>query len=298
MLRLNSKLAMRVILGLGMIISLGAVLAVEGWTASRDYFFLPAYWRGAGFAVLTSIFVLMGCREYFYLCRTKDYEPPYWVMIAGILLLVWQPYWGWIMGGDSGVALSAVAAAVILAAGGVLVARGRTDGAIGNLAAAGFGVIYLGLGGWFWVRIRLLGHDGKGFWEPIQYVVMFLACVKSSDIGAYFTGRFLGRHKWVPSVSPGKTWEGLAGGIVLAVIVSSLFAGIFDIIQYKQAILFGVVLALSGQIGDLVESLLKRDAGAKDSAVRVPEFGGILDVIDSILLSAPWAYFIFKISAE
>ncbi|MCK4628471.1 MAG: phosphatidate cytidylyltransferase, partial [Sedimentisphaerales bacterium] len=154
-------------------------------------------------------------------------------------------------------------------------------------------IIYLGVGGWFLMAIRLIGRSEPGTWGQIGPLVMFLACVKSCDIGAYFTGRFLGRHKMIPSISPGKTWEGLIGGVVLAVIAASLFACFVGIIGYGKSAVFGVAVAVSGQLGDLLESMLKRDAGSKDSASLVPEFGGVLDLLDSPLAAAPIAYMIF-----
>jgi phosphatidate cytidylyltransferase len=121
---------------------------------------------------------------------------------------------------------------------------------------------------------------------------VFLTCVKFCDIGAYFTGRFLGRHLWVPSISPKKTWEGFFGGIVIAVIAASLFAQFSAIMGIGRAVVFGVVAAVTGQLGDLLESMLKRDAGSKDSASLIPEFGGVLDLLDSVLVAAPFAYLV------
>jgi phosphatidate cytidylyltransferase len=290
MLIFNSKLATRVILGLAMIIGFTGLLAGDGWAANHAYFFLTPAFDGAGFTLLASFFIIAGCVEYFHICRAKGFQPSLAIMIAGSLLIIWQPYWKHILGDGAESSLAVTVLAVILATGCVLVARGQTGGAIAGLAATGFGVIYLGFGGLFWVKLRFPACGFEGVWDRIQYLVMFLACVKSSDIGAYFAGRFLGRHKWVPLVSPGKTWEGLAGAVIFAMIVASLFARISGIMNVSYALLFGAVLALSGQLGDLVESLLKRDAGLKDSAPRISQFGGVLDMIDSLLLAGPWAY--------
>jgi len=140
------------------------------------------------------------------------------------------------------------------------------------------------------MQIRLLGKNADSAWGQIQYVVLFLAVVKSTDIGAYFTGRFLGRHKWVPSISPKKTWEGLIGGILTAMFVSFLFSVLSGIISVAVALILGWVAALSGQLGDLLESLMKRDTASKDSGALVPEFGGVLDMIDSVVVAAPFGY--------
>jgi len=165
---------------------------------------------------------------------------------------------------------------------------------LSNLGLMSFVLIYLGLGGWFLVQIRLIGLCGGTSWEQIGPVVMFLLCVKSSDIGAYFTGRACGKHLWVPSISPAKTWEGVAGGVVSAVIVASLFSILFDILPIGVALLFGVCVSVAGQMGDLLESMIKRDVGAKDSASLIPAFGGVLDLIDSVVVAAPFGYGILQ----
>ena len=124
---------------------------------------------------------------------------------------------------------------------------------------------------------------------------MILLCVKMTDIGAFFTGRAIGKHKLIPWLSPGKTWEGLAGGLVLSGIVGACFApSIVDLEWYKGA-LFGILIGGIGQLGDLLESMMKRDADVKDSGDLIPGFGGMLDVIDSPLLAAPFAYLLFSL---
>ena len=122
---------------------------------------------------------------------------------------------------------------------------------------------------------------------------MFVFVVKSADIGAYTAGRLFGRHKFSPNISPGKTWEGMAGAVIAAIIVAVLFAAFFDIMSPALAAAFGLLFAFIGQLGDLSESMIKRDVQQKDSANTVPGFGGILDIIDSLLLAAPCAYLFF-----
>ena len=127
-------------------------------------------------------------------------------------------------------------------------------------------------------------------------ILYLIAVVKASDTGAYFTGRFLGRHKLIPRLSPNKTWEGLAGGFLFSLIVSLLFwwfaggqLGVVSLRVWDAAIL-GVLLAGSGVIGDLVESMIKRNADIKDSGHLIPGMGGVLDVLDSLLFGAPVLY--------
>jgi phosphatidate cytidylyltransferase len=126
---------------------------------------------------------------------------------------------------------------------------------------------------------------------------MFVFAVKSADIGAYTGGTLFGRHKFSPRISPGKTWEGMVAAVATAMIVAVLFAVACGIMVWWLAAIFGFCFAFVGQMGDLVESMIKRDAQQKDSADNVPGFGGIMDVIDSPLVAAPFAYLFFILAA-
>jgi phosphatidate cytidylyltransferase len=163
------------------------------------------------------------------------------------------------------------------------------DGALANCGISCFSLLYLGLLGAFVLGIRI----DEGPWA----FLMFMFVVKSSDIGAYTFGKLFGKHRLSPRVSPKKTWEGLAGAVAAAVMVSLAFAVVFDIIKVWLAPIFGACMAVTGQLSDLAESMLKRDAQQKDSSNRVPGFGGILDVIDSLLFAAPVAYVFFRLTA-
>jgi len=117
---------------------------------------------------------------------------------------------------------------------------------------------------------------------------------KACDIGAFFTGRFLGRHRMAPVLSPKKTWEGAIGGLVLAVIVAVALNQFGPVIPggLLGEIAFGLVVAIAGMLGDLAESLIKRDCVTKDASHTIPGFGGVLDVVDAILFAAPVVYWL------
>ncbi len=133
-----------------------------------------------------------------------------------------------------------------------------------------------------------LGGDGK------YYVLYFLIVTKFSDMGAYAVGSLIGKHKMIPRISPGKTWEGFGGAIVVSTGASLVFAHLFGAHMYGMnplhAIILGVVLSSTAVIGDLIESLFKREAGVKDSGSFFPGIGGILDLLDSLLFNAPIMY--------
>ena len=132
------------------------------------------------------------------------------------------------------------------------------------------------------------GVDGR------YYVLYFIVVTKFSDVGAYCVGSLIGRHKMIPRISPGKTWEGFGGAIAVSTAASVAFAhfvhGHLKEVSVVDAVILGVVLSVSAVIGDLIESLFKREAGVKDSGKFFPGIGGILDLLDSLLFNAPLMY--------
>lgn len=156
-------------------------------------------------------------------------------------------------------------------------------------------VAYLGLLGSFLVGLRLVGGNAWGMAALVSTVLI----AKMTDTGAYFAGRLFGRHPMAPRLSPKKTIEGAIGGIALAVGASGLFFTVLlprwfvddpgEIAAWRWVV-HGLALAVTSMLGDLAESLLKRDLGSKDASQRLPGMGGVLDVVDSLLLVAPVAY--------
>lgn len=126
------------------------------------------------------------------------------------------------------------------------------------------------------------------------YVLYFIIVTKFSDTGAYAVGSLIGRHKMIPRISPGKTWEGFGGAIVVSTAASVLFVHFahdkMPQMTMLHAIILGVTLSVTAVIGDLIESLFKREAGLKDSGKFFPGIGGILDLLDSLLFNAPIMY--------
>jgi phosphatidate cytidylyltransferase len=132
------------------------------------------------------------------------------------------------------------------------------------------------------------GVDGK------FYVFYFMLVTKFSDTGAYAVGSLIGKHKMIPRISPGKTWEGFGGAIFLSTTASLVFVYFLGNhmagMNCVHAIILGVVLSSTAVVGDLIESLFKREAGMKDSGKLFPGIGGILDLLDSLLFNAPIMY--------
>ncbi|MHB1425837.1 MAG: phosphatidate cytidylyltransferase [Gemmataceae bacterium] len=156
-------------------------------------------------------------------------------------------------------------------------------GVVIRLALLVWMTAYLGLLPSFLMQLR---------WLDTTALALAIFVPKCCDIGAYFTGRLLGRHPMAPTLSPKKTWEGLLGGLLLSAAAAvaihhlTLLHG-----GYLTAAAFGVVVGGVGALGDLAESMIKRDCRRKDASQVMPGFGGVLDVIDSLLFAAPVAYF-------
>jgi len=172
----------------------------------------------------------------------------------------------------------------------------QTQDAIVHMAGTVLATLYLGGLGWFLMAIRVKHSAGPRDFHGTTWVILaVLLVVKFTDIGAYFGGRALGRHKLIPWLSPGKTWEGLFFGMLTAGAVGAACAPWIRHVPWWKGFIFGVIIGGIGQVGDLLESLMKRDAEVKDSGRLVPGFGGILDIIDSPLLAAPFAYLLFSL---
>ena len=138
------------------------------------------------------------------------------------------------------------------------------------------------------INIRDIAHNGE------YLTLLMIVTVWICDTGAYFTGRFLGRHKLNKEVSPKKTWEGAIGGTLLAVGGALLMQHLFlpEVLSIKQTVWLGILIAVVGQVSDLSESVIKRSTGVKDSSNLLPGHGGFLDRFDSYLLLAPIFYYI------
>lgn len=161
-----------------------------------------------------------------------------------------------------------------------------------GIGATILGVLYVAFLGGFIVSMRVGFNETTVPFLSTKLIGFFFLIVMGADVGAYFVGKNFGKHKLVPKISPGKTWEGAFGGIVF----SSVFAAIatytfFPELPYKISIPLAIVMTVIGVLGDLAESAMKRGAGAKDAANILPGHGGLLDRLDSLLFNAPILYY-------
>jgi phosphatidate cytidylyltransferase len=223
------------------------------------------------------------------------------VTVCGVLVLLAANWWSVIAATwPNGIpAASSPWDPVLLAFVGVILAslllelaNYRSPGSgTARVANTAFVTAYLGLLASCFVRIRF---DTP---ETGLALAAAIAVPKVGDIGAYLIGRVFGRHKFAPLLSPQKTWEGFAGGMVFAVAAALVVSGLGPVFRYGtgHAVVFGLVVGAAGVFGDLAESMIKRDAQSKDASRAVPGFGGVLDVIDSVLFAAPVAYLLLRI---
>jgi phosphatidate cytidylyltransferase len=260
------------------------------WHASRP---------GIVLLPLAIVAALLAAGELLAMLRKRGHDPLAWVVYGGVLITLlfaalpglWPgPGVGWIAAG--------FAVSVLLAFVGELKRYDGSGRATTNLAISVFAIAYVGGLIGFLIQLRLVG-GGSGRLGMLALVSM-IAIVKSSDIGQYTAGRVFGKHKLAPVVSPGKTWEGVCGGVMFALVAGWLImtyvaeamlpGGWFLDMWIGRVALYAIALVAAGLIGDLAESLLKRDAGVKDSSSWMPGFGGVLDLLDSLMGAAPIAY--------
>jgi phosphatidate cytidylyltransferase len=307
------------------------LLAVaDAWVADNWTLFPallgPLARRGSIIPLFFTGVMLAGTVELLRIVQATGARPHRWIAVlfaAGLMLGPWL-YAGFAPAGHL-VSAEGLAVQVLLLAGAMLatalaqILRTDTTGAIRDVGATLLVTVYCGLLPSFLILLRCdtALPVPLGAW----LVLVFLAVTKVSDIGAYFVGSTIGRHKLIPWVSPGKSVEGFVGGLCAsagltvlvwhfsrilssppavadltnaqaAAIVLGDALSLFGTMTLLQAIVFGALMSGVGQLGDLLESVFKRSAGAKDSAKLIPQFGGVLDLVDSPVLAAPVAWFV------
>jgi phosphatidate cytidylyltransferase len=229
------------------------------------------FWRDfRGFTSLCLVAALLSLVEYTGLTMR---ERP-WAERAGIVVLGCGLFLGLALRPELG--LSWILAAVLST--GLMILPRATDGAAAftRLASAGFGVSYVG---GLLAALPVLHRQMGPAWVALAIAVTF-----GNDTGAYFSGRALGRHKLAPTISPGKTVEGAIGGLVASLLIVVVARALFmPELTLRDCVMIGLPAAIVGPAGDLIESLLKRAFGAKDSGRLLPGHGGILDRIDALL---------------
>jgi len=255
-------------------------------------------------AVVIAI-ILLGLREFYQMIEAKGADPlEGYGLLAGASL----PVVAWF---GSEYHATVLMTAVLL---GVMVAQLRKaeiSEAMASISGTFFGVFYVG---WLLSHAVVLrefhamvesrwGFAAAASMDPDAGAFLMVFCltaVVGSDAGAYFAGRAYGRRKLAPAISPNKTWEGALGGVVFGTFCALVCKALFDFLWPELSALLGyafgaalaAILCVAGTVGDLVESLLKRDAAQKDAGALLPGMGGVLDRIDSALIGIPVMYYV------
>jgi phosphatidate cytidylyltransferase len=240
----------------------------------------PVYFTG-----LVVVAAVIGQYEFYRMARNRGIRPLTVIGIAlGVLVSIaidfYQPD---LRGGRGGAFL--VTLCVLLVTVVRLFSSRPVEGAIEDISVTFLGIFYVAMLFGFQMALRMGDHGRQ--WLLFMYLVIW-----ASDTGAYYIGSSLGKHKLYPKISPKKSVEGLIGGMLAAAGVALLCRVWFlPFVGIQEAAVLGLVLAVTGTLGDLVESLFKRSAGVKDSGSLIPGHGGILDRMDSMLFAAPVLYY-------
>jgi phosphatidate cytidylyltransferase len=237
------------------------------------------------FSVLVAIWGVLAVFEFYKLAAGAKLQPLIYFGLAWTLLFIISPHFQY------GFIVPLLLTLAIILPLSWLLGRPKKEGAFLGWAWTIAGILYLGWLLSYLVALRGLDNPQTALVDEGRNWVFFaLFTTFASDTTAFFIGRALGRHKLAPRISPGKTWEGTIAGVFGAVIVSLLFSLLLPI-SYWQAIILGILVSIFGQLGDLVESLLKRNMGVKDSSQLIPGHGGFLDRIDSVVFAGVVVYY-------
>ena len=233
------------------------------------------------FTLLIAIWGLLAVFEFYRLSSSLKLEPLIPFGLVWTLLFILSPHFSYPF-----LTPALLTSAIVLSLLWLL-ARPRQEKPFLSWAWTMAGILYVG-----WLLSHLVAL--RGLDDGRNWVFLALFVTFGSDIAAFFAGRALGRHHLAPNISPGKTWEGAAAGVLGAIIVSLLFTLKTPLglpISCGHAVFLGFLISILGQLGDLVESLLKRNTGVKDSGKLLPGHGGALDRLDSIVFAGVVLYY-------
>ncbi len=248
--------------------------------------------RAGGFAFLALIdlVIVLGMLEFYGMMRAKGMHPYRAIgVVSGITLSTYIFF-------RSGQYANFVFTFIVIALMGLELARKDNRRAVYHVSTTIFGIIYVAYLSSHFVLLRELPNQvGVPYAQGASFVFLVFAVTWASDTGAYAVGSLVGKHPLLPRVSRHKTWEGALGGVAFAAIAgwiaSVTFAGY---LVAWEGVVMGVLASLVGLLGDLFESMLKRDADIKDTSQTIPGHGGVLDRFDSLLFTAPLIYYFLK----
>ncbi|MDD4168705.1 MAG: phosphatidate cytidylyltransferase [Desulfotomaculaceae bacterium] len=241
---------------------------------------LVVWHGGLPLLLLIAVIIFFGLREMNVMLSNLGLKPSLWLALAGGLVLIVGAYL--YNDGYPGPTITIILFLQLIATVVLYPHYSLLDSA-GTL----MGTLYVGLMSYFYL-IRTL-PDG---W--IWLIFMF-ACTWSCDTAAYFSGKAFGKRRLAPELSPKKTLEGAIGGLIGSLLIAYIFTLIYPFLSVLKLLLLGALLGIAAEVGDLLESAFKRQAGVKDSSTLIPGHGGILDRFDSALFTAPLVYYYVRL---
>jgi phosphatidate cytidylyltransferase len=248
-------------------------------------------WLAPLFVLLALAAMMAGLYEFWLLARRRDVTPDRVSMIIGAVAIFTVFFFN--EPGQLPDLLLLVLPGFVIAVLAAAMLRGAPfEKMIPSVGASVLGVFYVALLGGHLVAVR------TGFSQALSAHLLsfFFLVIMGSDTGAYYTGRAFGKHKLAPGISPGKTWEGAIGGMLVSLLMSVVaHYWFFTELPLKWGLPLAALMNVLGVLGDLTESALKRGAGAKDAAQILPGHGGLLDRLDSLLFNAPVIYYFGKL---
>ncbi|MDD4856799.1 MAG: phosphatidate cytidylyltransferase [Candidatus Krumholzibacteria bacterium] len=245
---------------------------------------------GYYYLALIDIMILIGMWEFYKMMEAKGLRPYKTMGILSGLALSWYMFF------QQGVYANLLMSVIFIGIMALELARRDKGLAVYHVSVTVFGVFYVAWLGSHLILLRELPHlKGLDYSLGFSFVIMTFAITWCYDTGAYFVGSWLGRRQILPSVSPGKTYEGAIGGVLCSVVGMLVCrATIAPYMALLPGIALAIVTSIVGQFGDLSESMIKRDAKIKDSSKTIPGHGGVLDRFDSLLFTAPLIYYVLK----
>ena len=243
---------------------------------------VAVYFGGPALFALVLLVGLLAGYELLRMTRNTGLAPSYPFGLLFIGLLVIDAQWPHLHLLPGGLALFSLLPLV------VVVFQGNAPGSLVNWALTIAGSIYVGSSIGHFVKLRALDRG-------LYWLILALLGTWVCDSAAYFVGRALGKHSFAPKISPKKTWEGALAGFVFGTIAVVLLARFMLDLSIGWGIFLGVLLVLAATIGDLAESVIKRQVGVKDSGALIPGHGGALDRVDSLLFVVPSVYYFVTI---
>lgn len=253
--------------------------------------FLVALFLGKeiGFMALFAFALVMGLHEFYNLVDMGGYKPQRFTgYLLGVSMFVGNGLLTFFGLSEQFLLFPLLCLFLILP---IELYRKRPD-PFTNIAHGFLGIIYVAVP--VTLLIDIIHPNDEIGYNPL-FFVGWLMLILSSDSGAYLAGSAFGKHKLFERISPKKSWEGAAGGLLMSMAFAIGFAQFLDFLSVWEWIGLSIVSVIAGIYGDLVESLLKRNVGAKDSGTLLPGHGGVLDRLDSIVLATPFAFVYLKI---